>query len=279
MSDIDGELIDLGKASAAGKRAESLKSEISSAIGKRNQTKAAYASKRAGLYQRWSGQEAELKVLRQAIVAANPTWATLNAKVCSEVFDKITAKKAAIRARLGTYEGLAADKSEDFTSKKTKLDAWLALDQWLTAQLEKIDNGIRNVQGLLDGPNQIWTVYLFWFVVQPAHQSIAPDPAEGAPTADPPEMEDAVATDGSADRPPCLPAADPDRVYMVELGDYEAKVDAAWKAYEPAFDAKQKADSDFKSNADDLAAEAKKFNDATQPQRIDQAAKDALKKP
>jgi hypothetical protein len=248
---IDDDKTALENASAQGKRADTLKPEIVAAIAKRDQTAKAYAGKRPELYQRWSGQIAESKVLHDAIASAYPTWPTIiTTKICP-ILDDIKARKKSINDRLTTNDAAVAKATEDFKNNKANLDGWLALDQSLTKNLDKIDKAIQDIQALLGGPDQVFAVYLFWFVVQPALRNVAP------------KDEHTLQTDSSA--PECLPPFDPSCPSLVDPGQqYSDRIDAAWKAYEDAVDTKKTTEDALKKFADGLTADRAALGDLIQ---------------
>jgi hypothetical protein len=157
----------------------------------------------------------------------------------------------------GVNEAAAVSAAETLADRKARLDGWLTLDQWLGARLKETDNGIKEIQALFGGPNQIWGVYLLWFKVRPALTSMAPDGE--------------TKIDEGPD-PDCAPPLDDRRVYLVDAGGYAAKVDKAWSDYDKARSDKQAADS---AKADDLAAELKELKKLTDG--VNLAAKKALK--
>lgn len=259
MSDIDVELEKRKVESEAGKAADIRKAELAAIIAKRNQTEAAYRAKADALTERWNELVTQFNILREGVASVYDDLPDQFKKVC-KVIDAIAAqRKDKVDKRRGPNEISVVSAAESVTTSKTRLDAWLSLDQWLGARLKDADTGLKAVEALLGDDDQIFSIYLLWFKVRPALIGMAP--------------EGKTKIDDGPD-PACLPPLDDHRAYLVKSDDYAAKVDAALADYDAARKAKQAADDAFKVGPDDLAAELKKLKDMTDG--VDLAVKNAL---
>jgi hypothetical protein len=260
MSAIDDELKQREKESEAGKIADIRKSELVAIIAKRNQTKAAYGAKVETLTERWKELVTQFNILREGVASVYADLPDEFKKVC-KVIDAIpTQRKDKVDKRRGANEVSVVSAAETVTASKAKLDAWLALDQWLGARLKEADTSLKEVEALFGGSDQFFSIYLLWFKVRPALISMAP--------------KGQTKIDDGPD-PACLPPLDDHRVYLVDPDDYAAKVDTALADYDAARKAKQDADEKSKGDPDDLAAELKTLKEMTDG--VDLAAKNALK--
>jgi hypothetical protein len=262
MSAIDDELKKRETESETGKAADVRKSELAAIIAKRDQAQKTYAAKVQALTERWQELVTQFNILRKGVASEYGDLPDQFKKVCT-VIDAIKAhRKDRVEKRRGANEISAVGAAENVAVSKARLDAWLALDNWLGTRLNEADSGLKKVEALLGDDNQIFSIYLLWFKVRPILMSIAPD---GKTKVD----------DGP--EPACLDPLDDHRVRLIDPGDYGGRVDTAQADYDAARKAKQTADDTFKASPDDLAGELKKLKDLTDG--ADLAANNALKPP
>jgi hypothetical protein len=172
-----------------------------------------------------------------------------------------------------------------------RLDALNANAQKIEAGLGDGDKLIKEIQGLVPGPDKAVALYLFWFKLLPLHLALMPDDVSSDckrfGDKETPwllckaVLELACDDDGSCDAkgyvPPSPGGATTPRPapWLMPWKHYSGDLDCAWQDYRKAKNALADAESQFKSDPDDLEGLRKKLDDLNKT--LEDRVKDCLK--
>jgi len=241
---------DVSAATNNSKLADSLKTDVDQVANKKKPSVDNYRAKYDVLQKRWKQQDCQISRLTGDITAVFPDYVDrINGVVCpvlKGISDQQT-KVDAFAPHQGINEEAVAKAKQAADAAKARLDAWLAADATLNTRLNDVDKAIKDVQSVLGGADQVFSIYYLWFKALPPHQEIAPrDGGPASPGGTAPERQ-----------PGCLPKPDPAAVYLISPDAYAAQLDKAWDNYRLASIALKTANDAFTHAPDDLASETK----------------------
>lgn len=283
------------------KKLGELKAELEAFVKQQDALVTEYKEKKyAPLREKWCAQHQQIEKLHAAIKCALPDdpWKKiLTTCICEkqhaqECLDKrIKKRKRCCDGPLERARNQAHDRFED---AKLRLKTLSSNAQKLEAELAEHDKLIKEIQGLLPGPEQAVVLYLFWLKLLPAHrrmtpddvtaeckkfgESDAPDKICGRITCDKCKPEPGACTipdDGcGTDAEGASPGQNPP--WLIHPDKYGAALDCAWESYRNAKDAFAEAESKYKGAPDDIESLSKLYDDNAK--KLEADIRDCLKK-
>ncbi len=250
------------------KKLAELKKDLEAFVQKQKDLGADYEKQYPTIRQTWCDQQLEIETLLASLKCAIPDWKEIAEECICKPKHVVRCKDQAIAKRKRCCQGARErirDKAQArFDDAKKRLDALLANAQSIKAKLDENAKWIKEITGLLTGPEKAVAVYLFWFKLLPSHVSLTP--ADCKTVGGDEKPEDLCKTEWDkkceAEPEPCAPggeeppeAARPTRrpaPWLVAPDKYDDELDCAWIDRRDAKDAFAKAESDYKNKPDDL---------------------------
>jgi hypothetical protein len=248
------------------------------------------------LRQQWCDQHKCVQSLYASIQCAFPVdvwkkdWKAIIAEcVCPKVHE-LTCRTRRLRKRKrrcqGPHEWARNEAKKHFEDAKAYLDALRNNAAGVKGILDADATLIRDIPGILSGPEPAVALYLFWFKLLPAHKSIRPDDVpdcDGFPGFAAGQTPDGLCgamtcpkcADETSDKDDAATAhqatesgaatADAARVapWLVKPDQYASKLFDAWKDYRKAKDTFAKKEADYKREPDDIASLDKQLDERT----------------
>lgn len=266
------------------KKLVQLRGELDALVKKRDALLADYEKKYPLLCKRWLQQHQDIRRLHSALSSAVPKaqrQQLLNQHVCP----KLNEVEGLEAQRQRQYQDGAGprEKERDVAqavaeARKLRLDALSANAQRIEAVLNDGDKIIKEIQGLLPGPQTAVAVYLLWFKLLPLHMGVRPDTAEGeaaagfaadetpdqwCPAAPAPApagqaqraQQEVKAQDGNNQDGSSKPSGfKRDAAWLMKPSQYGHKLDEVWLKYRDAKDRFAEKDAAYQLARDDTAS-------------------------
>jgi hypothetical protein len=258
------------------KKLGDLKAELDAFVTQQDSLVADYAQKYPQLRDRWCTQHQQIVQLHSALLCAFPKqdWKEL-VKTCictpqheNHCDELLIARRN--RCSTGMRERARNRAQCSFNAAKARLDSLKTNATGIDAEITAADALIKQIQGLVSGPDQAVVLYLFWFKLLPPHLRLMPgdvsDECKRFGEGESPYQlcetvyQEECPPEEDACRPPQHEDADaalPQRhaaPWLVSPDRYGAELDCAWDDYHAAKDEFAKRESEFRSNPDDLAS-------------------------
>jgi hypothetical protein len=279
------------------KKLTELKAELEAIVKKKTALVDEYEKKYPLLRERWCKQHQDVEALSDSLRCAFPNqdWKQLISDcICVKQRDAWCLEQTIRRRHYccqGKLERARDDAQTAFEAAQLRMNVLTANTQKIEAGLADGDKFIKEIQGLVPGPDKAIALFLFWFKLLPLHvglmpEDVSPECKKFGETETPwllcksvlePDCEDDNACDAKGYVPPDRGAAPSPRPapWLMPWKNYAGAFDRAWQDYRQAKNALAEATSRFKSNPDDLESLRTRLADLDKT--FDQRVKDCLK--
>jgi hypothetical protein len=279
------------------KKLAELKAELEAFVKKKGALVDEYEKKYPVLRERWCKQHQDVEGLYDSLRCAFPNqdWKQLVSDcICQKQRETYCLERKIGRRKYccqGKRERARDDAKAAFDAARARMDALNANAQKVDAGLVDSDKLIKEIQGLVPGPDKAVALYLFWFKLLPLHVGLMPDDVSAeckkfAETETPwllcktvlePDCDDDSTCDPKGYVPPSPGAAISPRPapWLMPWKNYSGDLDCAWQSYRKAKNTLADAESQLKSDPDDLDSLRKKLDELNKS--IEDRVKDCLK--
>ncbi|MBJ6127184.1 hypothetical protein [Microvirga splendida] len=264
------------------KKLAQLKSEIEGFIKKKDALIEDYKKKHPELLRLWSGQNVAIDILHKTLVCRYPDWAEIFQSCVCKHIEAIQTSQVNLDVRLCCGQG-ANEKARDKAKQKSEaanlfLKGLGDMEKGITAQLQQNQKWIDEIGKLLNGPDSIQAIHVFWGKLLPAHAQLAPD---GLSTVLKESLAKAACNAAQVVDDSCKPvAAEPSNTrsppWLIHFDVYGSALEKAWCVYRKAKEDYGAAEGAFARNPDDVDATAKEIEAARKA--LDVTIRDCLKK-
>jgi hypothetical protein len=279
------------------KKLTQLKADLEAFVKKKAALVEEYEKKFPLLRERWCKQHQDVEALSDSLRCAFPNqdWKQLISDCICVKQRETWCLDQTIKRRNYCSQGQrerARDAAQTaFDAAQLRMNVLNANTQSIEAGLADGDKLIKEIQGLVPGPDKAIALFLFWFKLLPPHvglmpEDVSPECKKFGETETPWLLCKSVLERDCADDNPCdakgyvppdqgaVPSPRP-APWLMPSKNYSGDLDRAWQDYRKAKDAHAQAQSQFKSDPDDLVSLRAKLAELNKT--FDQRVKDCLK--
>jgi hypothetical protein len=260
-----------------------LKAELEAIVKKKATLVDEYEKKYPVLRERWCKQHQDVEALSESLRCAFPNqdWKQLISDcICKKqreaycLEQKINRRNHCCR---GPRERAVEEAQAAFDAAQLRMNALNANTQKIEAGLGDGDKLIKEIQGLVPGPDKAIALFIFWFKLLPLHVGLTPDDVSPeckkfgeaetpwllCKAVLEPDCKDDNPCDAKGYVAPSPGAAKSPRPapWLMPWKNYSADLDGAWQDYRKAKNALAEAKSQLKSDPDDLESLRAKLAD------------------
>ncbi len=234
------------------------------------------------LNRRWNEHNEKIEEMDRHLKRCHPIECYKKEIICPQVIQPIRDKRDEYLDKLGEPDYCLELASELHGTTEADLESWQGITQWITDRLDAN-------KALLDEiceencKDPRFVVYLFYFVLRPAHVSLDPDRDKDQPTGSwtPCKDWDAVCCPPpSKDEDPCAPNCDQCDVtrvctpFLIDPDLYDCRLAAAWEAWRAAGECQVKA----QCKVDEIDKARETYEEMNKPESRRTEARDALRR-
>lgn len=132
----------------------------------------------------WEDQEKAICKIQSHLETCHPDWRQcIDDVVCKEVIARVWSLRRKYLKKLGKPDKKLFLASEEFDAASTQLEAWKTITAWITKRLADNQAMIDRICALDNCSDRLTAIYLFYFLLLPAHRMVAERPDGEQPSA------------------------------------------------------------------------------------------------
>ena len=234
------------------------------------------------LKRRWNEHNKEIKEWQERLEKCHPVKCYKDEILCPKVIQPLRDKRQELLDALGAPDYCFELATELYDTTQDEMDSWQGITQWITDRLDQNKTLLDEIcEENCKDPR--FAIYLFYFVLRPAHKSLSPKrdkdaaPGEWAKCKD---WEAECCPPPHKDPDPCTPECEDCEVirvclpFLIDPDLYDCRLAAAWTAWRNAGECQTKA----QCKVDEVEKCREDYAELNKPESRRKEARDALRR-
>lgn len=181
LEELLGKTVEKAKVGEFRKSAEEKLIALNGGVGDEEKAYRDALTKPDGFIKTWEDQDKAICKIQSHLETCHPNWRKcIEDVVCKEVIGRVWRLRKKYLKKLGKPDKKLILVCEDFDAAGAQLEAWTTITAWITKRLADNQALIDRICALDNCTDRLTALYLFYFVLLPAHRMVAerPDGAE-----------------------------------------------------------------------------------------------------